>query len=465
MNRENESRSGEKNGGIRLNHLNILLICVGLILVVFMAVSMYRTTTSVKDVVSFTNSYLASQQTGGMLHEFDGNLADQAMAFVQSGEPGPAKAYEAQRDIINAQLDTYDSEASVSEASYEEFRKAEKAFRSRCEAQERAMRLVADTLPKPLFEALPAFLQERELSAEDQALSPEEKKTTAVALLTAEDYTALRTAIRESVDLSHRKSSEDGQAKANETFARVMGIVRNQTVLVLLLLCVAVAALLLNRLLILRPMQKSVDSLDRHQPIPEKGCYEMRHLARVYNDVLKDNEDKKEALAYTATHDPLTGVYNRAAFDKTYRKLEKQAHVGIVVVDVDHFKQYNDEFGHDIGDRVLCTAVEAMKRHFRSVDHISRIGGDEFCVIMPGSDYCQAEMICNKIRQINRELSENNGDLPPVTITAGIAFWDRPCPQGSLFKDADSALLEMKKTREDCCIVAGAQPEEEKTDA
>ena len=463
MSRESDSRSGGKNTGVRLNHLNICLIIFGLVLVAVMAVSMYRTTNSVGDIVDVTDNYLNNQQAGGMVTDFAGSMSELAMAFVQSGEPGPANGYDAQRDVINAQVDLYQAtEGSVAD---EEFRKALEAFRARGETEERAMRLAAETLPEPLFSALPAFLQARPLSAEDQALSSEEMKKTAVSLLTAEEYTSLETVIRDSVDLNHRLSSEEGKVRAGNTFTEVRKLIGNQSVLAVLLLAVAVAALLLNRTLILRPMQKSVDSLDRHQPIPEKGCYEMRHFARAYNEVLKDNEDKKQALSYTATHDALTGLYNRAAFDKTYRKLEKQPHVGLVIVDVDHFKQYNDEYGHDVGDRVLCIAVEAMKRHFRNVDHISRIGGDEFCIIMPGTDYCQAEAVCQKIRKINRELAENSGDLPPVTVTAGIAFWDRPYPQGSLFKDADCALLDMKKTRHDCCRIAGESPEQENADA
>ena len=465
MNSERESRPVGKNGGIRLSHLNIILICVGLVLAAFMAVSMYRTTDSVKGIVDFTDNYLSKQQTGGKLRDIAAGMAEQAAAFVRSGEPGPTMSYEGQRDTINAQLDQYIPETSNSEAANDEFQKAVDAFRTQCATEERAMRLVADTLPRPLFEALPAFLQEKELSADDRALSPEEKKALAASLLAAEEYTSLQETIRYGVDRSHRLSSEEGQIQADKSLARVRAIVSNQSILILLLLGVAVIALLLNRQLIISPIRKCVESLDRMQPIQEKGCYEMRHLARVYNEVLKDNEEKKEALAYTATHDALTGVFNRAAFDRTYRKLEKQAHVGLIIVDVDHFKQYNDIYGHDIGDQVLCRAVEEMKRNFRSVDHISRIGGDEFCIIMPGSDHCQAGMICDKIRKINQELKENHGDLPPVTITAGIAFWDRPYPQGSLFKDADSALLDMKKVRNDCCIVAGEQPGQEDAEA
>ena len=74
---------------------------------------------------------------------------------------------------------------------------------------------------------------------------------------------------------------------------------------------------------------------------------------------------------------------------------------------------------------------------------------------MPRTGQKDALKICEKIREINRELSEEGGDLPPVTISAGIAFWDRPDPEGSLFKDADTALLDMKKSRKDCVEVWG----------
>ena len=85
MNRENNRRRGDKLAGIRLNRMNILMICIGLIIATLMAVSMYRTTVSVKEIVTVTNNYLSNQSAGGMLRDFATNLGDQAMAFVQSG--------------------------------------------------------------------------------------------------------------------------------------------------------------------------------------------------------------------------------------------------------------------------------------------------------------------------------------------------------------------------------------------
>ena len=448
-----EGRSGGKNAGIRLNHLNVLLICIGLLLAVLMAVSMYQTTNSVEEVVTVTNDYLANQQTGGMLRDFTRALADQAMAFVQSTDPGYAKVYEAKMKAIEEQLEQFSPESSNSETATRELQKAVTLFRERQADELRAIRLAADSMSKPAYGKIVLLLQKTELNAEEQALSPEEKKAAAVSILTAEEYTAKEEKIIAAIERSQRLSSVQGKAQAEATLARVKKLVGNQTIMVLLLLAMGVLALLLNRMLIISPILRSADNLDQREPIEERGCYEMRHLARVYNEVLKENEEKTEALTYTASHDALTGVYNRADFDRMYKNIEADEHIGLIVVDVDHFKQYNDEFGHDVGDKVLCTAVEALKRNFFFKDHISRIGGDEFCVIMPGTDQVHGEMMKEKIRQINRELSECRDDLPPVTISAGIAFWDRPNPTASLFKDADSTLIELKRTRADCCAV------------
>ena len=116
MNREQHDGTGKRRG-VRLSQLNIMMICIGLVLATLMIVSMYSTTDSVKQIVGFTNNYLVSQQTGGMLRDFTDNLSEQAMAFVQNGEIGPAKAYEAQLKVINEQLELYSRRDSDSAAA------------------------------------------------------------------------------------------------------------------------------------------------------------------------------------------------------------------------------------------------------------------------------------------------------------------------------------------------------------
>jgi diguanylate cyclase (GGDEF)-like protein len=319
------------------------------------------------------------------------------------------------------------------------------------ETEIRAMRLMADTLPMGMA-AYPLLIQQTKLSPEDEALTAEEKKTLAEKLIDSAEYRLNKEALTAAVDDSHRVASEQGKNRAAQTSAEVRKVMRRQKLLIFLFILIAVIALLMNRFLIISPIQRSVDKLDKREPLPVLGSYEVRHLANVYNEVLKDNAEKTEALSYAATHDALTGLYNRAAFDKVYSTCANDR-IGIIIIDVDHFKQFNDEFGHGVGDHVLKIVAAKLMEHFRSEDHVSRIGGDEFCIIMPGTKQEQAETIVEKIYEINRELQDNPDGLPPITLSAGLAFWDRPDPGESLLRDADNMLLSLKKTRTDCCAV------------
>ena len=442
----------KKSGGIRLAHLNILLVIAGLIIAAVMVYSTYQTSSSVSGVLHVTDAYLHNQQTGGMLRDLSGGMSEQAAAFVRSGEPGLAGGYFGQKGALAAQLALYTATADEGSEADKAYQQALQAYRFQNAADEHAMRLFADTLPAPVFAALPPALQEVPLTPEEKELSPEEKNKAALALLGSEDYRATGETIRAFVDLSHRLSSEEATAQAENTSVRIASIVSEQKLLVLLFLLLGAAAFLINHWLLLSRLRHSIGNLDRREPIPERGCREIRHLAEVYNAVLKDNQEKTERLSYTATHDALTGLINRADFDRIFGIVESDQ-IGLVVADVDHFKQYNDDYGHDAGDRVLGLTSEALSRHFRPQDHICRIGGDEFCIIMPGLCHADGSSIAERVKQINQDLASASDDLPPITISVGVAFWNRPNPSGSIFKDADSALMELKKTRNGCCAV------------
>ena len=451
MENPNTSTARKQSRGIHLNHLNVLLIFIGLVLALFMVFSMYQTSNSFNQIVNVTEAYLSAQQTAGMLNSISVDMAEQCTAFIHSGTPDLTYAYAGQLNAIDGQIEANAAYADAGESEDEFLVKALAAFRTKIATETRAMRLMADTLPMGL-EAFPPLIQQTELSEEDRALSPEEKKKTALGLISSEEYLALGTTISDAVDDSHRVASEKGKNRAMQTAQQVQKVMGRQKLLVFLLVVVALAALLLNRMLIISPIQRSVENLDKREPMPVEGSYEVRHLANVYNEVLKDNAEKTEALSYAATHDALTGLLNRAEFDRLYKEL-KEEKIGIMVADVDHFKQFNDEFGHRTGDQVLKAVAGKLTEHFREEDRICRIGGDEFCIVMPGLGQDHAETVTERIRQINHELQESLSELPPVTISAGFAFWNRPNPGESLFRDADDTLLSVKKTRTDCCAV------------
>ena len=113
----------------------------------------------------------------------------------------------------------------------------------------------------------------------------------------------------------------------------------------------------------------------------------------------------------------------------------------------------NDNYGHAVGDRVLKRVAEILKKSFRSVDILCRIGGDEFAVVMTRVNSSMAPIVLKKITRANQLLQHPKDDMPPVSLSVGVAFSDRANPQGDIFKDADTALYRVKEAgRKGCAI-------------
>ena len=98
---------------------------------------------------------------------------------------------------------------------------------------------------------------------------------------------------------------------------------------------------------------------------------------------------------------------------------------------MDVFKEVNDTFGHGIGDQILRKVASVLKKQFRNIDYVCRIGGDEFAVIM--------------VNSASDELSNPTDILPAVSLSVGVAFSDRKNPKGSISNDADAALYYIKE--------------------
>ena len=161
---------------------------------------------------------------------------------------------------------------------------------------------------------------------------------------------------------------------------------------------------------------------------------------------IRDNTDEQQTLQqeiFRATHDVLTGLYNRAGYDVLISETDLNT-ACMIMIDVDHFKEVNDTFGHETGDRVLVKTAGILQHCFRSQDHICRIGGDEFIVILTGAGQEQRDMIASRLFRINENLEKKDDDLPTLSISAGIAFGNKELDAKQLFENADKAVYEAK---------------------
>ena len=170
-----------------------------------------------------------------------------------------------------------------------------------------------------------------------------------------------------------------------------------------------------------------------------------------------DLEDmRKEALT-----DALTGIANRKLFDMELRSQARDAmetgeSLCLLMLDIDHFKKFNDTFGHQTGDQVLKLLASTMTKAVKGNDIPARYGGEEFTVILPQTDLPGAKQVAESIRQrvssktlVNRTTKE---DLGKLTISVGVSKFEFGESLTDFLKRADQALYKAKNSGRDCVV-------------
>jgi diguanylate cyclase (GGDEF)-like protein len=194
--------------------------------------------------------------------------------------------------------------------------------------------------------------------------------------------------------------------------------------------------------LLLRPIALHEKSIRKGEPLTPSGARELRYLTTTYNTMYEKNYIQTQNLQHEAKTDALTGVLNRAHYD---RMLEMHRHdSALILVDIDNFKSFNDDYGHEMGDAVLVEVAATLFGTFRQSDFICRIGGDEFAIIMTQMKPEFREVIERKLEKVTAFLRDTSNGLPPVTLSVGIAFGDESSTPESIFEAADSALYKVK---------------------
>lgn len=178
---------------------------------------------------------------------------------------------------------------------------------------------------------------------------------------------------------------------------------------------------------------------------------------KFYADNLKENFNESLEMVVT---DPLTGIGNRRFMDRSIAPLfaqlaEKGSPFSLVVFDVDKFKRVNDMLGHDVGDKVLQEVSARLATNVRSIDILSRYGGEEFLVAMPDTNQAEAMIAADRIRALLGGSTFTVGKKAiSVTISAGVSEVYAGDHFRDVFKRADDALYRAKQNGRDCVEAA-----------
>lgn len=177
----------------------------------------------------------------------------------------------------------------------------------------------------------------------------------------------------------------------------------------------------------------------------------------------RESKKQLEEQRYKATHDPLTQLPNREAFNERaflefqrYQRYKRP--LTIAICDIDLFKQVNDTYGHQAGDKVIKVIAKAISTRLREVDFIARFGGEEFVVVMPETDTRQALAVLDTIRVAVAAMPFRFRDTPiGISISLGIAGFEEGDSVESVFERADKALYKAKSGGRNQCMVAAGK--------
>jgi diguanylate cyclase len=169
-------------------------------------------------------------------------------------------------------------------------------------------------------------------------------------------------------------------------------------------------------------------------------------------DTIRDSLNKSEERART---DTLTGLPNRRALDEFFRKaqisaMEQGEALSALLIDIDHFKRFNDDFGHGVGDQVLKLMAKVLRERVREIDLAARYGGEELIAVLPSADLASGAAIAERIRRSIAECSitrRSTGEpLPGITVSIGVAQFQGGETMGDLIERCDRALYLAKRT-------------------
>ncbi|MFQ5490040.1 MAG: diguanylate cyclase [Phycisphaerae bacterium] len=173
-----------------------------------------------------------------------------------------------------------------------------------------------------------------------------------------------------------------------------------------------------------------------------------------------------QQLEVMATTDELTGLTNRRCalekLDAAWKLADRYKHpLSCIALDIDHFKKFNDTYGHAVGDLVLRATAKVLRRSVRNTDTVCRIGGEEFLVLCPHTDLASARLCAERMRAaVEAQTIRHQGQ--PLSVTVSLGGAERQTDTrgtDELLKAADEALYQAKGAGRNCAHFASAQPQ------
>lgn len=445
----------KEHTGIQLKTASIFFVILALIAAAALLISDLAVTRGYQRMEMASDRYIAAQLAASDLESGSDYLTDRVRCFVVTGDVDYMKDFFEELEVTRRRdgavenleilLEGNDSTALAN------LNAALNLSNELVNSENLAIRLMIEA--GDYSEAdIPQAIKDVVLPEEYKTLTPDEMRTVAQNLVFDNNYMHYKDRIRENVSLCTQALIRSSSQELEQASARLSILVNLQTALTIIFLLIVLGIVVIITTMIRKPLTKMVHLMQEQKAVPPTGVEELRFVTRTYNKILQENAEARERLSHEASHDALTGLFNRGAYDLLMESADT-GHMALILLDVDYFKSVNDTYGHAVGDKVLKRVADILRHSFRSVDILCRLGGDEFAVVMTRVDSSMRQLVLNKINRANELLQHPKDDLPPVSLSVGVAFSDRANPQGDIFKDADTALYRVKEAGRAGCAI------------
>ncbi|MBV1873538.1 MAG: GGDEF domain-containing protein [Gammaproteobacteria bacterium] len=194
--------------------------------------------------------------------------------------------------------------------------------------------------------------------------------------------------------------------------------------------------------------------VDNSHEISRNLLHILSNRVRSGNETILSNLELQRKHERDAQLDTLTGLHNRRWLDTTFKKeltrcKENNSAFSVIMLDIDHFKHFNDTYGHQAGDQVLKQVAFAMKDNLRPNEIVARYGGEEFVILLPNTSAIIAEKIAERVRLgvagCYYQYTESVAKIQ-ITISLGVAELNQHCSSNTLINNADKAMYQAKKS-------------------
>lgn len=432
--------------GIRIRTLNSAMLIISIILFLTVLYTTVQVSQEYHKNIITTDEYIDLEKNGALIYDGSDYLTEQVRLYTQTLDKEYADNYFNEIYTVRRRDRALESLSKdrIDSTLYTHLKNALEKSNILAEKEIYAIKLVAFATRQNLSD-FPQIVRDTDLSMHDRRLDSKSLIEVARELVFNKAYQEEKRAIMDNISFFLNDIIQRTRQKQQNQTKALGEILSRQRALLIILCLLNLLTFSMIITLIVKPLQVYMRCIKEEKMFKIMGAYEFKHLAITYNDIYALKEENDKMLRYKADHDALTGLMNRSAFNSLKHMLNiNKVPIAFLLIDVDKFKHINDKYGHEKGDAILCKVAHLLQKSFRAKDFCIRFGGDEFAVILKDSNLEMKEIIQKKIEFINQTLQNPNDELPPVSLSVGVAFSTAGFPD-NLYGHADVALYNVKE--------------------